>query len=151
MVHNLQSHFVYTWLFLSGANLYAHANFYTHNYINRICPKGGRVSWEEWNKSEVGLNALWLLAGADTYWWCCIGRRRTSLGRVVTPSGRRCSGASRCRCHRWRCRSRDPSLKHRDGNVRHTRTFQAWCRTTYSHSEILTMLLEILAIKLGAE
>lgn len=130
----------------SLANLYARANFYTHNYVNRICPEGRRVSGEGWNKSNLVLNLLedFFFAGRSwqccTYWWCCIGRRRTSPGRVVTPSGRRCSGASRCRSHRWRCRSRVPSLKRGDRNVRLGHTFLAWLRTTYSHGEILTML-----------
>lgn len=53
-----------------------------------------------------------------TYWWCCIWHRRTTRDRVVIPSGPRCFGASRCRCHRWRCHRRAPGLKREDRNVK---------------------------------
>lgn len=122
--------------------------FCIHNYVNRICPRGRQVSGdgEEWGGNQIK-SCFWIYClfpesgpTARTYWWCCIWHRRTSLDRVVTPSGRRCSWASRCQCHRWRCHSRVPSLKREDRSVRHRRTFLTRLTSTYSHGEILTML-----------
>ena len=131
--------------------------FCIHNYVNRICPGGRRVSGDGEAVVVVGnqiKSCFWIYClfsksglTARTYWWCCIWHRRTSLDRVVTPSGRRCSWASRCQCHRWRCHSRVPSLKREDRRVRHGRTFLTRLTSTYSHGEILTMLPKMLATK----
>lgn len=47
MANYLQSYFVRMLcsLCVPLANLYAHADFYSHNYINRICPKGETSRW----------------------------------------------------------------------------------------------------------
>lgn len=99
--------------FLSPANLYARANFNTRNYVNRICPRVGCAGSVRVGDAQIKscFESIVLPAWrGGTYWWCCIGRRRTSPDRAATPSGPRRSWASRCRCHRWRCRSRVPSL-----------------------------------------
>lgn len=75
MVYYLQSHFLYTWCFVlcvcaSLANLYARANFYTHNYVNRICPEGetsqrGGVEQIKSCFESIG-GFFFLLAGVDS-------------------------------------------------------------------------------------
>lgn len=152
-----QSHFVYTCFYtsVSLANLYAHANFCIHNYVNRIYPGRGRVregggGWNQiksCSKSIVSCLAgrIWqrgLTGGvvSDAIEHLRTGSCHHLAGAAPGPAGADAiNGSVTGESRAWSVRTEVS---------RHRRTFLAWLWTTFSCGETLTM---ILAINLGAK